>query len=581
MSLMSIEKAYLKNVHVSPGHLIDRRRNRNYLLTAAFIATTLFAIRTFVQIQANPAGFNEDMLILKAFLDQVLTGVQMGTTPPNLHDPALLSLDTAAGAGIATSAAALVTGGVAYIDMLGRERRIKEEIFQKGRLENPLGLVGHTILLSQTHPFLNGILDDCKRNDHIDTFLVSRTGASQFNPYDNKAESEPATRFWKSTTKPYDDSVLEIADLNSASKMVILATQTDNLILSNKDALGLPQAHIENMLVNTYKLRKDIKTLLILPSRTVIDDEFKKSLENQGVPLDKVSIVVLDDLVAEEIKRKAKGEGIGLDVGSYTDEMRKLLTDTGLEIKESDRVIVYDTEDGEVLRKARRHKAGGKKPTAIIDTKEELSEVKREGIDYVCIESLMRKAIGDFNSEVSSERKTYPFRFSRIQRVIVSNDFEPLGIQMKAARDVVIQAIKILGKDEFFRLTDLIPRVEIEDMRRPHRELSTLSHHYNQEPFRYQPRGKNYTLLGSNSSMMKRATREMDNLPEVRELANEFFGYQVDKKTVNDISLIIQSLYVLGFVYKKILQFNKYGIARYPITMRTWLPKVGLCEADD
>ena len=27
----------------------------------------------------------------------------------------------------------------------------------------------------------------------------------------------------------------------------------------------------------------------------------------------------------EEIKRKAKGEGIGLDVGSYKDEMEKLL----------------------------------------------------------------------------------------------------------------------------------------------------------------------------------------------------------------------------------------------------------------
>ena len=576
---MSIEKHYLVQVPVSPDYLTDRGRNRKYLLTAACIATTLFAIRTFVQIQANPAGFNEDMIILKAFFDQVLTGVQMGPTPPELHNPALLSLDTAAGAGIAASAAALVTGGVAYIDTLGREKRIKEEIIQKGRLENPLGLVGHTVLLSQTHPFLNGILTDCRRNDHIDTFLISKTGANQFNPYDNKTESEPATRFWKSAKKPYDDSVLEIADLNSASKMVILATQTDSLILSSKDDLGLSQAHIENALVNTYKLRKNIKTLLILPSRKVIDDEFKRSLESQGVSLDQVKIVILDDLVAEEIKRKANGEGIDLDVGSYKDEMGKLLTDTGLEIKESERVIVYDIEDGEALKKARRHKAKGRKPIAIIDTKEELSEVKREEIDYVCIESLMRRAIGDFNSEVSSERKIPAFHFSRIQRIAASNDFEPLGVQMKAARDVVRYAIEVLGKDEFFRLTDLIPEVRI-DMQRPHGELSTLSHHYNIKPFRYRPKGKKYILTGSNSSMMRSVTKEIDNLPEVRELANEFFGYQVDKKTVNDISLIIQSLYVLGFVYKKYLNINN-GVARYPIIMRSWLPKVGLCDTDD
>lgn len=577
---MSIEKSYLRRVPVSPDYLTDRGRNRNYLLTAAFIATTLFAIRTFVQIQANPTGFSEDMIILKAFFDQVLTGVQMGSTPPGLHNPALLSLDTAAGAGIAASAAALVTGGVAYIDTLGREKRIKEEIIQKGRLENPLGLVGHTVLVSQAHSFLNGILTDCRRNDHIDTFLISKTGANQFNPYDNKTESEPATRFWKSTNKPYDDSVLETADLKSASKMVILATQTDNLILSNKDGLGLPQAHIENVLINTYKLRKDIKTLLIVPSRTVIDDEFKKSLERQGVPLNQIKIVILDDLVAEEINKKANGEGIDLDVGSYKDEMGQLLTYTGLEIKESNRVIVYDTEDGEVLKKARRHITKGKKPIAIIDTKEELSEVKREEIDYVCIESLIRKAIGDFNSEVSSERKTPAFNFSHLQRLAASNDFEPLRVQMNAAREVVIKAIEVLGKDEFFRLTDLIPEIHI-DMRRPHDKLSTLSHLYNQEPFQHQPRGKYYRHTSSNNSMMRRATKEMDDLPEVKELANEFFEYQVDKKTVNDISLIIQSLYVLGFVYKKYLNINKYGVARYPINMRAWLPKVDLCETDD
>lgn len=577
---MSLEKRFARKIVVPSHLLLEEKMSKRFLLPGVLSAAALFAIRTFAQIKSNPQGFKDDIFILKAFFDQILTGFQMAPTPERLSDPMLLSVDTLAGLGIALTAGVAVTGGVALSNALGKERRLKEEILEKGKLENPLELVGHTVLLAQKHPFLNGILEDLTKVDNIEPFLISKTGGNQFNPYENRTNDKPSTRFWKSTGKPYDDKNLRIADLEKSSRMIILGTETDKLILSNKQDVGLSLTDIENTLVTTYKIRQDIQTMLILPSRQVIDDQFIQSLIKQGVPFhERVKIIFLDDLVAEQIKIKSEGKPVGIDVGEFEDNMRNLLSKSDIQVDQSNIKIIYGINDAEVLKKARRAKAEGLKPIAIIDTKDELNEMKDEGIDYICAETLMRSAIEKYSRETLPEKKSYSFSFSNTERITVQNVLEPLSMKKKAAREIVRKAINTLGKEEFFRLMDLIPETRI-DMVYPNMELEKLSYRWHEKEFTRGVKGKHYSITTSNSRSMKRALRENGRSQGVEELIADFFGYRADKKTLKDFSLVMQALYILGFIYKDFYGLKNYEITRYPINMRSWMPKVNLCEAD-
>lgn len=573
-----------------------RKKNIRSLGYGLLTLLGLFGTRTFIQAFANPEKFHSELLLLKAFADQVLTGVQMGATPDQLVNPLLVSGDLVAGLGIATLAGIGVTLGTNIAHAHGEINRTRDEILAQGELEGPLGLVGHTVVLAQTMPFTGAILTDLHEKDNVPPFLVSAVGANQFNPYEHRNQKhEPPTPFWKSTPTVHDDDILTITDLPSASRMVLLAAETDKLILlRNNEQSGLSQDDVENALITAYKMNPNLHSLLVLPSRREFDAGFEASLTSQGVPVgSRCKIQYIDDLMTGSVQTKLtklRGEEVALEMGDYGDEALALFRNAGVKVSaEAETVLIYDKNDSRVLKQARRIKTEGKRtPILILDTQAEISQAKREGMEYICIEELVRSAIINFTDETKPEIQNYHIPIPGHIKAIVYNHLElvPLSLQKAAAIHLLKEAIINMGEADLFRLIDginmvLFPRHKYWMNRPSAKDMSHVSHR-REFKHRYTSNisGHESYCMVANSQTMKRLLKEDDGIVKVTpsELIDRFFGTKmVDRKMKGDIKAILQALYVLGYVYKT----REGELIRYPIknsTLREMLQELKIIE---
>jgi len=297
-------------------------------------------------MQTDPHRLENQLSFLKALSDNAL-GMFQQPISPEIYNGLLLAGDTVAGLGLALAAGIGLSKVIQMRDAGQLIEKNRSEIIANGKLEKPVGLVGHTVLVAQSHPFLNNILRDLSNLDQIKPFLISKRAGNQFNPHQESENGEAMAEFWLSTKKPHDDRSLKIADFNGSLRLVIMASQTDNLILSGENSLGLSIADIENTIINAQRLKGDREILLIVPSREVVSDAFRDSLAKNDVNLEKVRIVVIDDLLLSSLTDQLTQmpvDSVNCDVGDYNGRLADLLNKFyGVQIEDKKAVRDFNT----------------------------------------------------------------------------------------------------------------------------------------------------------------------------------------------------------------------------------------------
>lgn len=589
-----VPKKILQAIPVPDYLLAEQNANKKALTYGALTAIGLLGIRTMTQIWTDPQHFASNILLFKAYADQLLGGAQMPLTPSGLTDPGLLTLDTLAGVGLPIVAAGLVTAGTALSGAIHKKENIRKEILAKGDIDHPLGLMGHTVVMGQVMPFFNEILSDIKQIDHTDPFLISKTGPSQFNPYEHKGDGDPATRYWKSSVNPYDDKTLVTADLDNSLRMIIMMPQTDNLILSTRGEVGLQPADVGNIIATAYRLKPELQTLLVVPSTEVLEEGFFDTLIQNGVPIDNVKTIIVDQLLEMAIHEKMARLGItsfDLNVGDYAEKYNKFFKQANIPINtEGQYQIIYEKDDSQVLWKAREARGKGKKPLAIFDTSVQVSEAKgrdkNTDIEYICIEELVRSATKDFINNTKPDIKNYQLDTPISLKALVYNNLEPILVQKGAATIILQKAIQAMGESDFFRLLDEIQFATISNnlhiQRLSPTKMSYRSHNQFFDHFETTHSGRyEYTQKRRNTWIMKQSMNEhsVERLTP-SEILERFFGAKVaDKEIVQDFNAVIQSLYVLGYLYKEGKEFVRYPIKNSVI--KDHFQELGIIEVLD
>lgn len=575
---LRVPNRVLQSIPIPDKLLAEQKSSKKAILNGGVMAIAMLGIRTIAQVWSDPEHFASNILIVKAYADQLIGGVQMSPSPEKLINPYMLALDAAAAVAFPAIAGVVIGAGTALNGAIHKKENTRLGILEKGDINKPLGLFGHTVVVGQELPFMNDILVDIGKRDHADPFLISKTGPSQFNPYTHKEDRDPSTRYWKSTANPYDDKTLQTADLTTSLRMVIMMPQTDNLIVSSQGESGLTSADVGNTIKNAYKLKPDIQTLLVVSSTQQLEPEFMDTLHKRGVPTNLIKTVVVDTLLESALQEKIQKLGIeefSLNVGEYAGKFERFCKDAQIKINDSAQYqIIYEKDDSKVLWAAQTALANGKKPIALFDTAVQVSEARaKDGgtdIEYICIEELIRNATKDFVDTTKPDITQYKLDIPQPLKALIYNNLEPLSVQKKAAITLIKHTVQTMSETDFFHFMDQIP---VSNPGRIERLNATnMSYRSHRKLFNFDEGTMRRNVNRMRKNLNAQPVSAKGALEKHRGVKN------ITTKEIHDFNAVMYALYVMGYLHKEGKEYVRYPFKDEMI--RTMFQELGILELD-
>ncbi len=554
------ETGFKANVKVPDYMLAKLRVPLWQQILPYFAGISAIVGRTAINVHNDLSEAPELLKWLNAASFHILQGFQQS---PSLEkaDPLLLTADTALGLMLVGSIALGVNKGLDLFRWNNKVREIRKKIIETGNLSEPIGYVNHTVLVAQHHSFLNDVAALIQKADEIPPFLITHNNKSKHNPYadENLIEGEPAIPLWKLADKPYDDDVLHAADINSASKLVVLTSKTDSLVFSNRNEMGLSLSNALNTVEMAYKLRRKqdnripLKTLLFLPSKGPIRVPIDKKdnveyveyssaeeyLKARGVPIDQVTIYYIDSLLAEKMKTHGAISGVN-GSRAMRERMNEFIDNpqNGITRNEKGKIITYWKSDSQSLLQAKALRGKGHTPLLILDEKKEIGEA--DDLNYICIQELIEEKTQNFITSVGAER-----------RETVRINYTPLikameGLLPFVSELVLKKAVDTFGVERFLELVELLPRYRadiVPPSRR--RDLNSAYHVWKQS------KSSREKYSQSNAQRMW-SVMDRNKCYSGLDLTRRYYDiHNPSKEQVRAMEVILSSLYNLGLVFRR------------------------------
>ncbi len=551
-----------------PQYMLDRIKVSRLQTIAPFIVEFGALLgRAAINVRNDVTQAPEWLKWLNAGSFHILQLLQQAPSAEKLN-PELIIADTALSLIAVATLGWAINKGVDMFRWRSKVQKIQEDIMKSGNLTFPVGLVRHPVLLTQQHSFLPDLLEDMSGLTGQQPFLMTQNNDQSkiADPYakENQKDGEPLTAAWLQVPKPYDDKSLHVADINTASELVILTTQTDRLVLSSDKDMGISTEDALNTVVTAYGMKKKsqgdpLHILLFLPSRSQIripvqDIKKKKKsvpqyriyqsaeeyLKRKGISLEHITIQYMDEMLADEIRKKGPVSRMSVD-NEYYDPMIRFLNDPKYMIQQTPQgkgyTVVYKKKDGKALFDASGLDAEDK-PLLIIDDKKDISEAHREGIRYICIQEMIEEQIRQFMTHREDNERIKQLHHTRLESAMEGF----FGVD----EAILHHAHSQLGND-LLKLVELLPSYS-DQINVPTKRFNlSASYHVWHEA---QMPGKRYH--SSNANIMYAAMRRNNSGNfSATDLAKMYYHASLPSKDqIGSMDTLLQALYGLGLVFR-------------------------------